>query len=146
MGFKSPNAAEDHLRALARKGAIELVPGTSRGIRLTRLGVPIISPQVGKEPISSLSEEYILGYAPIEQSFFHAPVDFIVQINTNNYQSLNILSGDYLAVHQGSKPQHGQLVVVRSNQELIIKSYNSELQTQNLTIEGSVLGLIRRFS
>ena len=76
MGYKSPNAAEDHLRALARKGAIEIIPGTSRGIRLPineQLGLPIIGQGAAGFPI--LAEESIAGYSEGPSSFFTPSAD-----------------------------------------------------------------------
>lgn len=141
MGFKSPNAAEDHLRALARKGVIELVPGTSRGIRLTRQGIPIILQKVSKHPL--LNEDNIQGYARLEQNFFQPEINFLLRITTNAYQAMNILSGDYLAVQQTESAATSELVIIRQNQELVLKSFSQELQAHNITIEGRVVGVIR---
>lgn len=141
MGFKSPNAAEDHLRALARKGVIELVAGTSRGIRLTRQGVPIIESKVGKHPI--LSEEQIQGYSRVDKNLFSPRIDFLLRISTNEYQSLHIINGDYVAVLQTDKVENNQLAIVRMNQELSLRRFSPELLNQPLTIEGRVVGVIR---
>lgn len=141
MGFKSPNAAEDHLRALAKKGAIELVPGTSRGIRLPKSGVPLVNIRVGKQPL--LTEEQIKEYTRVEKNLFHPRIDFLIQATSAEYQSLNILNGDFVAVQQTEKLENGQLAVVRHNQELSIKRFSAELLNQPLTIEGRVVGVIR---
>jgi len=141
MGFKSPNAAEDHLRALARKGVIELVPGTSRGIRLAHTGIPIIEQKITKQPL--LAEDHIHQYARLERNFFHPEIDCLLRITSSEFQPLNILSGDYVAVQQVDKGQASDIVVIRQNNELNLRRYSSELQMQNPTIEGRVVGVIR---
>lgn len=141
MGFKSPNAAEDHLRALARKGAIELVPGTSRGIRLSRIGIPIIEQRISKQPL--LADDHIKSYARLERNFFQPDIDCLLRITSSEFLSLNILSGDYVAVSQTDKVSSSDIVVIRQNYELSLRRYNSEVQAQHPTIEGKVVGVIR---
>lgn len=141
MGFKSPNAAEDHLRALARKGAIELVPSTSRGIRLPQQGVPVIEQKISKSAV--LAEENIHATLRIERNFFQPQVDFFLRINSDEFQSIHIQKGDYIAVYQTEEYSPSHWVVIRQNQELTLRRFSPELQTQNLTIEGRMVGLIR---
>jgi repressor LexA len=142
MGFRSPNAAEDHLRALARKGAIELVPGTSRGIRLTQhSGLPIIGRLQGKAPL--LSEEHIEGTSRLERTLFNPSVDYLIHITDNHLQNHHIINGDYLAVHQTNTLSVGQLGIFRLNSEVVIRLYSSEIQIHNPLIEGLVVGVIR---
>lgn len=141
MGFKSPNAAEDHLRALARKGVIELVPGTSRGIRLARMGIPILEQKITKQPV--LAEEHIQSYARLERNFFQPEIDFLLHINSSDFLSLNILSGDYVAVQGTDKGQGSDIIVIRQNNELSLRRYSNELLAQHPTIEGRVVGVIR---
>jgi repressor LexA len=146
MGFRSPNAAEDHLRALARKGVIELVPGTSRGIRLTQqFGIPIISSNIHLNKNAALFEESNDKTSRIERNFFQPPIDFLVRIEDNHLQSQGILAGDYLAVHhQNNTPtKTGQLMVIRSNNGISIQPQTSEGLSHNATLEGIVVGVIR---
>lgn len=145
MGFRSPNAAEDHLRALARKGVIELVPGTSRGIRLTQTaGIPIVGRLQNKNAL--LIEENITGTSRLERSFFQPPIDFLIQVSGSQWQSHHILSGDYLAVHQTTSPQPNQWVVFRQNNEINIRPFSFESQIPPSIIEGIIVGVIRSFT
>lgn len=146
MGFRSPNAAEDHLRALARKGVIELVPGTSRGIRLTQTsGIPIIAARLqSKGPL--LAEEHIIGRSRIDHSLFQPRIDFLLQVTGSQWQNHHILNGDYLAIHQTTHPKPNQWVVLRQNNELAIRSFSTESQIPPSTIEGIIVGIIRSFT
>ena len=148
MGFRSPNAAEDHLRALARKGVIELVPGTSRGIRLLKNtgGIPIIKIDriVPHQPI--LSDNHLEGTAKLDRHFFKPSIDFLLQISDKAYPELNIATGDYLAIHQTQTFAVGELVLTRLNQEIRLQAYNTNPFPPNLIIEGSVIGLIRHLN
>lgn len=145
MGFKSPNAAEDHLRALAKKGVIELIPGTSRGIRLTHVngGIPIVFElKVGP---TLLRDDNIQGHYKIERNFFKPGIDFFIQWSYPDMPDLGILEGDYLAIHQSSTAKPEQMVLVRHHQAFSVKRLSSEALQQNLPIEGIVIGLIRGF-
>lgn len=148
MGFKSPNAAEDHLRALARKGAIELVPGTSRGIRLGQdSGIPIVSRAQGKSPL--LLEENIEGNAShLDRTLFQPNIDFLFRINGNGNQPLpsGILNGDYLAIHQTQNIKANQMALLRMNNEITVRQFTPDIQSQHPTIEGVVVGVIRQFT
>jgi len=144
MGFRSPNAAEDHLRALAKKGAIELIPGTSRGIRLIKgPGLPIVGPVRGRNPI--LSDEHIIKYTTqIHRTLFVPPADYLMQITDTRLQEHAILSGDYLAVRQTNSVLLNQLAVLRERDGTVtIYRYSPELREQPLTIEGLVVGIFR---
>lgn len=144
MGFRSPNAAEDHLRALARKGVIDLVPGTSRGIRLTKSagGIPIIKmDRVSNQPI--LSENHLNGTCKLDRHFFKPGIDFLLQVSHKGYPELHIAAGDYLAVHQTQEVRVGQMAVTRSNNEIHVQKQTAESHAQNLVIEGLVIGVIR---
>lgn len=142
MGFRSPNAAEDHLRALARKGVIELVPGTSRGIRLTQSsGIPIIGRIQNKVPL--LAEENIEGTSRLDRTLFNPSVDYLIHIKDNRLHDLQIVNGDYLAIHHTHILSLGQVGVMRIHSEIVIKPYSSEIQTQNPLIEGLVVGVLR---
>jgi repressor LexA len=142
MGFRSPNAAEDHLRALARKGVIELVPGTSRGIRLAKsAGIPIIGKVSNKQNL--VAEENLEGSSRLDKSFFNPGIDFFYHIKTSEFQNLGLLNGDFVAVHQTNKVNPGQLALVRTNQDLSIRQISEELMSSSLTIEGHIVGVIR---
>ncbi len=146
MGFRSPNAAEDHLRALARKGAIELVPGTSRGIRMAQsAGIPIVSKIQGKTAV--LAEENIMGtVSRLDRNLFHPQIDFLYRVSGNPQQSQGIVNGDYLAIHQTHDLKPNQLALLRINNELTIRSYSPEVQSQHPIVEGLVVGVIRSLS
>ena len=145
MGFRSPNAAEDHLRALARKGVIELVPGTSRGIRLAKSsgGIPIVKMDrvVSNQPI--LSENHINGTCRLDRNFFKPGIDFLLQVSHKGNPELHITEGDYLAIHQTQEIRSGQIVLTRLNHEINIRRYTADAHSQNLVIEGLVIGIIR---
>jgi len=146
MGFRSPNAAEDHLRALARKGVIELVPGTSRGIRLTQQsGIPIIRSNINLSKNVPLFDENSEKTSKLERNLFQSSIDFLLRIEDNHLQSQGILSGDYLAVHQSNSNnlKTGQLIVSRSHNGLTVQPHSSESQAQNHSMEGFVVGVIR---
>ena len=100
LGFKSPNAAEDHLRALARKGVIEMIPGASRGIRIVDqyMGIPIIGRVAAGEPI--LSEQNIEDYQEVPSSTFHASADYFLRVQGQILVNVGIMVGVLLAVHQ----------------------------------------------
>lgn len=143
MGFRSPNAAEDHLRALARKGVIELVPGTSRGIRLTKAtgGLPILK-STGLLPGQHLlSEHNILGNCKLDRGFFPVQTDYLLLIH-KGLPEFGLLEGDYLAVYQTQAAQSGQIVVMVSNHDIVVRRH-SDISAQNSAIEGIVVGVIR---
>ena len=163
MGFCSPNAAEDHLRALARKGIIELIPGTSRGIRILKTydGLPIIGRVAAGQPI--LAEENIEASYRIDQTIFKPIANYLLKVKGSSMQNAGIHDGDLLAVHATPNASLGQIIVARiedevtvkrlsyqDNHRIILQAANPEfepieinLQTQALTIEGIVVGVIR---
>lgn len=148
MGFRSPNAAEDHLRALARKGVIELVPGTSRGIRLAKSssGVPIVKNNGLTPGQPLLSENNIVGSSKLDRGFFPTTTDYLLHLTHKSLPDFGILDGDYLAIHQTQEVQPGQLVVLLSNNDVIVRRYNQDLQPLTSTIQGQVIGIIRSLS
>lgn len=147
MGFRSPNAAEDHLRALARKGVIELLPGTSRGIRLAQTaGIPIIGVGQLQNKEALLAEENVIGTSRLDSAIFQQKINFLIQVSGSQWQTHHILNGDYLAVHQTTSPKLNQLVVLRQNNELFIRSFAPEHPIAPSTIEGVVVGVIRSFT
>lgn len=145
MGFRSPNAAEDHLRALARKGVIELVSGTSRGIRLGNqpVAIPMIK-LASLYPKALLSPEYIQGTYSLDPRFFKPGADFLVLITE---RSSRFEPGDYLAIHQTPHASKGHIVLLRENQHLRLEPFSDHLATElahhRVFLEGKVVGLIR---
>ena len=112
MGFKSPNAAEEHLRALARKGAIEMLPGTSRGIRLPiseQLGLPIVGQVAAGSPI--LAEEFIDDYCDIPRDLFSPRADYLLAVKGTSMIDVGIYEDDLLAVHKTDQARGGGIVV-----------------------------------
>ena len=166
MGFKSPNAAEEHLRALARKGAIELLPGTSRGIRLPiseQLGLPIIGQVAAGNPI--LAEESIADYCDVPPDMFNPKADYLLTVKGTSMVDIGIYEEDLLAVHKTDKARNGDIIVARIDDEVTVKrletsrsiyklnlvAENSEfdpievdLRSSNFAIEGISVGVIRR--
>lgn len=164
LGFKSANAAEDHIKALAKKGAIEIVPGASRGIRLAQpehSGLPIVGQVAAGNPI--LAQEHIEEYCPLPSEFFSPSADYLLRVKGMSMKDAGILDGDLLAVHRTEQVRNGQIVVARIEDEVTVKRYfktrktvellpeNDEfepividLKTTPLFIEGLGVGVIRR--
>jgi len=165
LGFRSPNAAEDHIKALAKKGAIEIVPGASRGIRLPQeapdLGLPIVGQVAAGNPI--LGEENIEDYCSLQPEFFKPAADYLLRVRGMSMKDIGILDGDLLAVHKTEQARNGQVVVARIEDEVTVKRFfknktvvelhaeNEEfdpividLKDQALAIEGLAVGVIRK--
>lgn len=126
LGFRSPNAADDHLRALARKGAIELRPGTSRGIRVVvpadaHRGLPVIGRVAAGSPI--LSEQHIETHLDIAGDVFRPRADYLLRVVGLSMRDAGIHDGDLLAVHRTPDVTSGQVVVARVNEEVTVKRY-----------------------
>lgn len=164
LGFKSPNAAEEHLKALARKGAIEMTPGASRGIRLAQheSGLPIIGRVAAGEPI--LAQEHIERYVELPREFFKPNADFLLEVHGDSMKDVGIMDGDLIAVHKTNQARNGQIVVARVGEEVTVKRFvknnnvvllqaeNSDYQpivvdlhTQDMEIEGLYVGVIRQY-
>ena len=161
FGFASPNAAEDHLRALAKKGAITLEPGSARGIRLVeQLGLPLIGTVAAGSPL--LAVENRLGNIRIDPALFTPRADFLLRVRGLSMIEAGILDGDLLAVHRTTEASNGQIVVARIGDEVTVKRFKRrgtmvELIAENrdfapilvntrkepLAIEGVAVGLIR---
>ena len=158
FGFASPNAAEEHLRALARKGAIRMEAGAARGIRLVeQLGLPLIGSVAAGSPL--LAEENQRGKIQIPPTLFSPRADYLLQVRGNSMTGAGILDGDLLAVHRTEEARSGQIVVARLEDEVTVKRLRRrggriELLAENpdyapivvngpLAIEGLVVGLIR---
>jgi repressor LexA len=166
LGFRSPNAAEEHLRALARKGAIELLPGTSRGIRLVEAareaaGLPLIGRVAAGRPI--LAEENIVDHLAIDPAVFSPRPHYLLKVVGMSMKNAGILDGDLVAVHRTAEIRNRQIVVARLENEVTVKRYRQEgsivwllpenadfeplrvdLKEQLLLIEGVVVGVLRR--
>ena len=163
MGFRSANAAEEHLKALARKGAIEVIPGTSRGIRLPGgIGLPIIGRVAAGNPLLAL--EHIEDTCDIPPSLFSPSADFLLRVQGDSMIGAGILDGDLLAVHKSAEARNGQIVVARIEDEVTVKRLRRtrrdqvlllpenddydpievDLKQQELVIEGLSVGVIRR--
>ena len=168
LGFKSANAAEEHLKALARKGVIEILPGTSRGIKvnipledqLEELGLPLIGRVAAGEPI--LAEEHIEGHYKVDPSLFKPSADFLLRVSGMSMKDIGILDGDLLAVHRTTDVHNGQVVVARVDDDVTVKRLEKkgrqvllhaendafspiqvDLATQPFNIEGIAVGVIR---
>jgi repressor LexA len=128
LGFSTPSSAEDHLRALARKGALELLPGSSRGLRLKRTpGIPIQGtlPLVGKVAAGSpiLAVENVEAQYRIDPQLFAPRADYLLRVRGISMKDAGILDGDLLAVHRTPEARPGQIVVARVDDEVTVKRY-----------------------
>ena len=161
FGFASPNAAEDHLKALARIGVINMAPGAARGIRLVeQLGLPLVGSVAAGSPI--LAVENQLGKVQIAPGLFAPRADYLLKVRGNSMTGIGMLDGDLLAVHKTSEARSGQIVVARIDDEVTVKRLKrsrnrTELIAENpdyktivvegeLVIEGLAVGLIRNGS
>ena len=145
LGFKSANAAEEHLQALARKGAIELVSGTSRGIRLKsdtlqainasrsktlvqsvtdfagQLALPLVGRVAAGSPI--LAQEHIDKTYYVEDSLFQRKPDYLLRVRGMSMRDAGIMDGDLLAVQSTREAKNGQIVVARLGDEVTVKRF-----------------------
>jgi repressor LexA len=125
LGFRSANAAEDHLRALERKGYIEMLPGASRGIRLREgLGIPVVGRVAAGNPI--LAEQHIQGRFQVDPSLFKPRADYLLKVRGLSMRDAGILDGDLLAVHRTSDARSGQVVVARIGNEVTVKRFKRQ--------------------
>lgn len=161
FGFASPNAAEDHLKALARKGAITLEAGSARGIRLVeQLGLPLIGSVAAGSPI--LAVENRLDHVRVDPELFKPRADYLLRVRGLSMIEAGILDGDLLAVHRTSEANNGQIVVARLGEEVTVKRFKRrgaivhlmpenrdfepilvDTKHESLVIEGVAVGLIR---
>lgn len=122
LGFRSANAAEGHLRALARKGVIELIPGSSRGIRLRDGGgLPVVGRVAAGNPI--LAEQQIESHQSIDPKLFQPHADYLLRVRGMSMRDAGILDGDLLAVHRTREVRSGQIVVARVDGEVTVKRF-----------------------
>lgn len=128
FGFRSPNAAEEHLRALARKGAIEMTPGASRGIRIPDAantdGLPVVGQVAAGSPI--LAQEHIEDHLQLKGDFFTPRADFLLRVKGMSMKDIGILDGDLLAVHKTTDVRNGQVVVARIDDEVTVKRFEKK--------------------
>ncbi|MEL7310676.1 MAG: transcriptional repressor LexA [Pseudomonadota bacterium] len=165
LGFKSPNSAEEHLRALQRKGVLELIPGTSRGIQLKdslreQIGLPLVGRVAAGHPI--LAEQNIEAHYRVDPAFFSPKPHYLLRVCGMSMKDIGILDGDLVAVHRTPEVRSRQVVVARLDDEVTVKRYRQEgsvvwllpenedfepievdLSEQSLVIEGVVVGVIR---
>jgi len=165
LGFKSANAAEEHLRALQRKGVLDLVPGASRGIQLKdslrdQLGLPLVGRVAAGSPI--LAEEHIETHYRLDPALFNPKPHYLLRVHGMSMKDAGILDGDLVAVHRTPEVRSRQIVVARVEDEVTVKRYRQDgstvwllpeneefdpiqvdLSTQNMVIEGVVVGVIR---
>ena len=168
LGFRSANAAEEHLKALARKNVIEIIPGASRGIRIVQSeeelleeqGLPLVGQVAAGEPI--LAQEHVESHYHVDPAMFRPQADFLLRVHGMSMKDIGIVDGDLLAVHKTQDVRDGQVVVARVDEDVTVKrlerkgskvflhAENEEfspievdLTQQELTIEGLAVGIIR---
>ena len=166
LGFRSPNAAEEHLQALARKGVIELVGGTSRGIRLRsdtlralnasrnkqfslplpglmQLTLPLVGRVAAGSPI--LAQEHVDRTYGVEATLFARQPDYLLRVRGMSMRDAGILDGDLLAVQKAAEARNGQIVVARLGDEVTVKRlhrtrHGIELLPENPEFQPIVVG------
>lgn len=168
LEIRSPNAVRDHLRALERKGVIELVPSASRGIRLLNLNsedpiqleLPLVGHVAAGSPI--LAEQHIDSYQRVDPALFKPSAHYLLRVHGMSMQNIGIHDGDLLAVHKSTHAENGQIVVARIEDEVTVKRFRKnghivyldpenddfspievDLRTTDLSIEGIGVGVIR---
>ena len=165
LGFKSANAAEEHLRALQKKGVLELLPGASRGIQLKdslreQMGLPLVGRVAAGSPI--LAEEHIETHYRLDPALFNPKPHYLLRVYGMSMKNAGILDGDLVAVHRTPEVRSRQIIVARLDDEVTVKRYRQQgsfvellpeneefepirvdLSRQNLVIEGVVVGVIR---
>jgi repressor LexA len=170
MGFRSVNAAEQHLRALEKKGAIEISSGASRGIRVrdgrgaSRAGRLLELPVIGRVAAGSpmLAQEHVQERYQVDPNLFTPRADYLLRVRGMSMRDAGILEGDLLAVHRTQEARTGQVVVARLADEVTVKRFRRrghavqllpenpdfeaievDLRSEPLVIEGIAVGVIR---
>ena len=170
MGFRSVNAAEQHLRALEKKGAIEIASGASRGIRVRegrpagRAGRLLELPVIGRVAAGSpmLAQEHVQERYQVDPNLFTPRADYLLRVRGMSMRDAGILEGDLLAVHRTQEARTGQVVVARLADEVTVKRFRRrghavqllpenpdfepievDLRSEPLIIEGIAVGVIR---
>ena len=161
FGFASHNAAEEHLKALAKKGLIVLEPGSARGIRLVeQLGLPLIGSVAAGSPI--LAVENVQARYALDAALFSPRADFLLRVRGLSMINAGIFDGDLLAVHRCAEARNGQIVVARLDEDVTVKRFRQhgpvieliaenpdfepiivDTREQQIEIEGIAVGLIR---
>ncbi|MGE5624122.1 MAG: transcriptional repressor LexA [Bacillota bacterium] len=161
LGFKSANAAEEHLRALERKGMISLLPGAARGIRITDPpGLPVVGRVAAGSPL--LAVEHLEGRVRVDPRMFNPKPDYLLRVRGMSMRDAGILDGDLVAVSRSPNVRNGQIVVARLGDEVTVKRYRQQgqevhllpenpafnpivvdLRSQEMLIEGVVVGVLR---
>jgi repressor LexA len=163
LRLKNRQGIDQHLRALAAKGAIELIPGISRGIRLSEApstGLPLLGQIAAGTPILAASN--IEDYVNVDPALFRPAADFLLRVRGDSMQDADILDRDLLAVHRTNHARNGQIVVARIGDEATVKYYRRQgqlvrleaanpayapieidLREQELAIEGLATGVVR---
>jgi repressor LexA len=165
LGFRSANAAEEHLRALQRKGCVQLLAGASRGIQLSEAlreepGLPLVGRVAAGRPI--LAEEHVIDHLRIDPTLFQPRPHYLLKVVGMSMRDAGILDGDLVAVHRTPEVRNRQIIVARLEDEVTVKRYRQEgsiawllpenaefepirvdLQQQPLLIEGVVVGVLR---
>ena len=166
LGFRSANSAEEHLRTLARKGVITLLPGASRGIQLKdtlreQMGLPLIGRVAAGRPI--LAEENIESRLDIDPAIFQPRPHYLLKVVGMSMKDAGILDGDLVAVHRTPEVRNRQIIVARLENEVTVKRYKQDgsvvwllpenadfepirvnIKEDPLIIEGVVVGVLRR--
>lgn len=169
FGFRSPNAAEEHLRALARHGVIEILPGRSRGLRLL---VDVGADDVGRLPVIGrvaagrpiLAVEHVESEVAVAAGLFQPAADYLLRVRGDSMSGVGILEDDLLAVHRSATAESGQIVVARLDDEVTVKRLarvaggvrllaenpayapiEVDPEARDFTIEGIAVGVIRRW-
>jgi repressor LexA len=169
MGFRSVNAAEQHLRALERKGALEISAGASRGIRVrsrsaVRLGRALELPVIGRVAAGSpmLAEENVQARLQVDPNLFTPRADYLLRVRGLSMRDAGILEGDLLAVHRAHEARSGQMIVARLGDDVTVKRFRRrghivqllpenpdfeaievDLRRDPLAIEGIAVGVVR---
>jgi repressor LexA len=168
LGFRSANAAEDHLRAMERRGVVEIQRGSSRGIRLLEAAedeylLPVVGRVAAGSPI--LAQEHIDDHHRLDPGLFRPRADYLLRVHGSSMREAGILDGDLLAVHRTSEASNGQIVVARLGDEVTVKRFRRhgrwrhrvqllpenpdfgpiqvDLRDQELVIEGLGVGVLR---
>ena len=165
LGFKSANAAEEHLRALQKKGVLDLIPGASRGIQLKdslreQMGLPLVGRVAAGNPI--LAQENIETHYKLDPALFNPKPHYLLRVDGMSMKDAGILDGDLVAVHRTPEVRSRQIVVARIEDEVTVKRYSQkgkvvwlspenvdfepirvDLSEQAMVIEGVVVGVIR---
>ena len=166
MGFKSANAAEEHLRALQKKGVLDIIPGASRGIQLKdslreQMGLPLIGRVAAGRPM--LAEEHVEARYQIDPKIFQPRAHYLLKVRGMSMKDIGIMDGDLVAVHRTPEVRNRQVVVARLDNEVTVKRYKQDgkivwllpeneefepirvdLKEQSLIIEGIVVGVLRQ--